>query len=177
MRILFIAFIILAPGCYAQIPETREQFVNAVRHVIVNNPDAGYYLLHDCRPLSLHGSDVVPGRALNSGKFLPDSVIYQLNTYAASDTSAATWNCGALVHVRCISRDSIRFIIDPANGLRGQDHTVYTFSRPVFDNKREYAMIRMSYICGNLCGKGCLYIFKKENGIWRYLAESDCWIS
>jgi hypothetical protein len=55
--------------------------------------------------------------------------------------------------------------------------SVYHFSRPVFDNKKEYAMISMSYECGMLCGFGCKYFFKLIDAKWTLITTMQCWIS
>ena len=43
--------------------------------------------------------------------------------------------------------------------------------------KDEYAIISMWEICGNTCGHGCIYLFKKVYGVWQLVSRTNCMLS
>ena len=58
-----------------------------------------------------------------------------------------------------------------------QEKVIYRFSRPIYDSKNEYALMSMWVSCGSLCGHGCIYLFKKIDGVWQSVTMTNCKLS
>jgi len=54
---------------------------------------------------------------------------------------------------------------------------VVTFSRVGFGPKGDTALVRMAFVCGDLCGAGGLYLLAKEEGSWRVQEHLAAWMS
>ncbi len=55
---------------------------------------------------------------------------------------------------------------------------ISTISLPLFNLKKNLAIVQFDYTCGMLCGEGGTYIFKlNKNGKWEYYQTIEEWIS
>nr|WP_322622965.1 hypothetical protein [uncultured Flavobacterium sp.] len=61
--------------------------------------------------------------------------------------------------------------------IRKQFGSFCSISLPLFSEDREMVVIRLSYSCGSLCGYGGIYVFKKEDDIWKPFTAIDQWMS
>jgi hypothetical protein len=140
------------------------------------------------------------------GKYISKSILQQIINKAHIDTLSENWNCAELSKSKCVDKDTVGLITNTTITFRvdskwnartkekekerqiqeqkkawakkpQQEKRVYYFSKPIFDNNNEYAIVSVGYVCGNLCGHGCTLLFKKINGKWTKLAETSCWIS
>lgn len=51
----------------------------------------------------------------------------------------------------------------------------YHIEFPVFNKDRQYAIIKVAYHCGNLCGTGCWRLYKKTDKGWQKISSDNCW--
>lgn len=57
-------------------------------------------------------------------------------------------------------------------------HCIETISLPLFNLKKDMAIVQISYNCGILCGEGGTYIFKlNRSGEWELYLKFEEWIS
>jgi len=88
---------------------------------------------------------------------------------------------------KCVNRhliDSITFwspLLIKDSGKSEQyipwkQRVVYYFSRPIFSNNGDFAVISGGNSCGGGCGEGCIYLFKKINKKWIEIGKASCYI-
>ena len=96
----------------------------------------------------------------NMHKYIPKNIKEDLLKKLTSDTLREKWNCNALIRTRCISDSSFAPVGLP----------YYIFSKPIFDDKKEYAIMQVNrgYTKSPIGGYGVL-IFNKKNGKWKFL--------
>src|SRR5260221_5922761 len=60
---------------------------------------------------------------------------------------------------------------------KGETGTIWGFSRPLFTKDRQSFIIQFGNYCGDLCGYGCTYVYKKEKNKWHVWRKVYCWVS
>lgn len=168
---LLIALCFLTTNCIAQTTEPKEQFINSVYLTFVDSSFTQYYLTDNCSKLILSSAKI----KVDFAHFCPDSIFQQIYLKSEVDTLTETWQCNNLTKSKCISSDLVYTFVQDKTLL--QEKKVYTFSKPIFSDNCEYAVIEMSYFCGPKCAYGCTVLFKKVNGRWTKLTETNCWVS
>lgn len=161
----------MTTNCIAQTPELKEQFINSVYQTFVDSSFTQYYLTDDCSRLWLSSPKIKDDFA----PFCPDSIFQKIFLKSETDTLTETWQCHNLKNSKCISLDLKYSFV--RNKTLPQEKKVYTFSKPIFSDNYEYAVIEMSYFCGPKCAYGCTFLFKKINSRWQKVAETNCWAS
>ena len=53
----------------------------------------------------------------------------------------------------------------------------YHLEYPVFSKDRKYAIVKVQYNCGNLCGGGCWILYQKMDHGWKKIMTGNCGIS
>lgn len=61
--------------------------------------------------------------------------------------------------------------------LPPEEKVAYYFSRPIFDNKKEFGIIHMVEVEGPTKGYSCIYLYKHVNNHWEKIAEIHCMLS
>jgi len=189
---------ILSLNCFGQ---EKELFLNSVYKVFVDTSFTKYYLYSHSNRLQIYNKRDL---TKDLSEFISIETINELLSKAETDTSKLTWDCKSLDMANC-SLTSDGILLDYyLVTLKGnwsekkqkretgrqlkiqeekhekkprQERVIYSFSRPIYDSKSEYALISMWMICGNTCGHGCIYLFKKANGIWQLVTETNCYLS
>ncbi|MDR3711837.1 MAG: hypothetical protein P4L51_03410 [Puia sp.] len=177
--------------------ESREAFVNQVFRTIVDSSFSTYLLVDNAYPCSFirFEYDEWVKYALHE-----DVPIYVLNELAAksfADRDTCTWRCDGLVHAICIGEEQVDSVLDPAvNGgnagnagvgantggrksrvkILPERKTVFYFSRPLFTDDGNYAILDMDFRCDNrLCGIGSTCLFRKTDKGWRLAGRKQNW--
>ncbi len=201
MKYRFLILIILSSlNCFGQI---KEQFLKSISNVIVDSTFSKYYLFADCYQLlfSNHKKNLI---VKDFSEHISIELIDELIGKANKDTVNLTWDCNMLNKANCVITSEGIFLTNYFVGTNGkwsekkqnrkidrqikkqkekhdkkplQEKVIYNFSRPIFDNKNETAIIEMRSVCGNTCGFGCIYLFKKKNGIWECITKTYCMLS
>jgi hypothetical protein len=199
-RFIIILTLFFSTGSFGQ-QFDKETFVNEVFKVVIDTTFPYYKLSKQAQCLYKNA----PQDLTALRKILPDTIIIQVLKNGSLDTTEQFWDCDKLIRSRCTEYDSMGFqtnadllkVLSLVTIKRNEtkkekklpqhagqavqkpiyDQRLYSFSRPIFDNKKEYAVISMSYVCGMMCGHGCTYIFKKAYNIWTLIARVGCWIS
>ncbi|HEX8548506.1 MAG TPA: hypothetical protein VF691_16205 [Cytophagaceae bacterium] len=201
----YLCTFLLTFSCIAQTKETKEDFINAIHKTFVDSSFNNYLLFEESSAIPLDRNGIARLHKELS-QYIPDSTLQHLIDKAFSDTLAQKWDCTLINSARCISSDSTHHLLSGVFGVKinpkwskrrnrresakqlkiqreefygrtAQERQVYYFSRPIFDNTNEYAIISMSYVCGNLCAYGCTFLFQKIKGEWRKVAKARCWES
>lgn len=53
----------------------------------------------------------------------------------------------------------------------------YAFSKPIFNEKYDNAIVGLGIICERLCGGGLTPVYKLVNGKWKAEREISSWVS
>ncbi|MFC5683952.1 hypothetical protein ACYE2N_02325 [Flavobacterium sp. MAHUQ-51] len=61
--------------------------------------------------------------------------------------------------------------------LRVEPYSIVSFSKIIFDESKNTAVLIGSYSCGGKCGLGYLIILHKKDGKWKIKQIEDLWIS
>ena len=170
--LLYILLLLFSTNCFGQ-TETKEDFVNEVYIVKVSDTVKSY-------PLSKEASRLfwlnIEALRKETREVIDSSSLEQMIYKALKDTLDEEWNFQQLRTAKyedwrpaLIKKSKRNFVL--------LERTYYYFSKPIFNDLHTLAMITLSYHCGHLCGDGCVYVFKKINGHWIKIAETNCWIS
>lgn len=162
-KLLLLLSIFLNIQGFTQTIKTKENFINSINNTFVDSSEMPYYLWNECTWLDRKMDFKYEDIHLHISK----TDLNKLIKKAAVDTLEKKWNCINLINAKCINRDSAKII--------EMKKKVYYFSRPIFDDNYNYAIITMSYYCGHLCGYNCTFLLKKTNKIWSKIAETGCW--
>lgn len=74
--------------------------------------------------------------------------------------------------------NSIKELKEYGEKLIEKYHRICTIQLPLFNLKKDLAIVQFSYYCGGLCGEGGTYIFKlNKKGKWEYYQTIEEWIS
>jgi hypothetical protein len=190
---------IISLNCFGQ---TKENFLNSVFKVFVDTSFTKYHLFSDANGLSIGKYDKLV-LIKDLSEFISIETINELISKSGTDTLKLTWDCKSLDLANCVEnskgilfdnfvvqtkrrskrkqeKEMDKQIVQQNDGFQNkprQERIMYSFSRPIFDNKNEYAIISMWESCGNTCGQGCIYLFKKNNGVWQSVTTTNCKLS
>jgi hypothetical protein len=197
MRLLYLFLAGLWFVDFNNTKPTKEQFIAEVYHVIIDTSKAEFYLDNDCASIYLD-SEVISNIKRDFNRIIPEKALVKILHNAAADTIAQEWIKNFSFKVKypdSISEEVNRLLVIKNKEAWNEQVIIdrtkkkvladdiyeweprYYFSRPIFDESRRYAIIRMSEHCGDLCGGGCIYLFHKEKGKWTKIAQTRCWVS
>jgi hypothetical protein len=195
---IILWFLLVLTSSHAQTLD-KESFVNQIYKTLVDTSFPYYQLSNDAFKLTKNDIDL-------STHLFPDLNLNEIIKNYSVDTLQQFWDTKRLTKAKEVDKDSIGILTgttlriyslnswskrrkrkEEQKQIRQQneqrekmplyDKRVYFFSRPVFDNKKEYAIISMSYGCGLTCGHGCTYIFRRINEQWTLVFTPSCWSS
>jgi len=184
--------------------ETNEHFVTVVSRGFVDSSFQYYYLNPIAVGLFSPTTNERPDEQISNLKVLlknnyltyrvPDFVIKEIINNGIADSIAGSWNIplipgAALYHPpkQKRSEQHKRTIFKKTTLIPDAENTVFTFSKPVYDDNKDYAVIRMSrysHIGTNadaLAGMDaenelqCFYCFKRVGDNWVNIGEKTCW--
>lgn len=181
--------------------ETKEDFLNKIFSTVYSKPK--YCLFY--RTVSVKSIDTFELHTMKEElkEKLQPNLLSELYTNAKIGSVDTLWDFSKLFNAKTFNNDSANLfslfesVTIVKNGwseskiLRQEKKQskrrdkkiaeigggLYYFSCPVFDNLRQYAIISMSYYCGNTCGSHCFYLFQKINGKWEKITSTNCWVS
>lgn len=84
------------------------------------------------------------------------------------DSNHLKWNSEKLIKATVINSEQIESM--DINGY-------YAISTPIFTNDLQFAVVRLGYYCGNLCGEGCVILYQKKGSRWEPVDRTFCWES
>lgn len=185
IQLVIIGFVLTVPlFSFSQTP--IENFVNEASKTFVDTSEE-YFLLYDEASVIVidrTNQKVIKGLCQS----ISEEVLEQLLRNATSDTSLLLWKENSILGSRLISskpelpKPTIQFQYSDTTqnvGVKKPDYELkrrYEFSRPIFDNNNQYALISMKYFCGTECGSGCIYLFEID-GPWKQIGKVSCWES
>lgn len=201
-RLLFAGSGVCVQSPPSTIP-SDEAFINQVFHTVVDSSFDRYYLDENARPCSFVKYDYDEWIKYDLQETVP---IYTLNELAKNsyfDRKSCTWQQDQLLHASCIGRQKIDSILNPAGDPRSDtsrlsrkqkkliarkwaawgrlpvsDRTVFYFSRPVFTDDGQYAILDMDYRCDNRqCGEGSVCLFRRAGAGWKLIGKRVRWSS
>lgn len=168
--LIYISLLLFSLSCCKK-PDTKEGFLNQVRRDVLRVPSQKYFLLSNAHKIFLSNRDFEFLRN-DFKKFIDSGTLNELITNATNDTLMQEWNIQLLKNAKFINLTK-----KLKNQIPHDMVPYYNFSRPIFDKSGKYALMSMSYYCGELCGYGCTYLFKYREGRWGKIAETNCFVN
>jgi hypothetical protein len=177
--------------------QSEEAFINQVFRTVVDSSFDHYNLYLQAAPCSFIKYDYDEWLTYALRETVPIYTLNELAKQAHDERNPRLWRQDSLTQARCIDRQQADSILDPARALRAdtlmrknkrrravarawaawsripeQDRIVFYFSRPVFTDDRQYALLDMDYRCDNrLCGQGAICLFRREGGGWKLIGK------
>lgn len=148
--------------------ETKEEFVNKI---------------FSQTPYSTWGKVYFSDNASGWGRFdYIDSTIINipavLDSIPQSSFSEIVANCGNSFSEKWKSMPGMKIVNVNSRRFRKQRHRSLMYKRSwvfisniVFDNSRDYAMVRMGKVCGITCGESDVYFFKRVDKEWQLVLK------
>ncbi len=203
--IFLISMLVLRGEINAQNKTTKEDFINSIKIPLVDSSYPFYYMSNISKSIKIEPYDFKHDKFAIERNII-DSVLDELRYNSINDTLNDFWICNIIRHSKCLDKDSARKVVNfqyyvtlkrkwnekkknrkIGRQVRKQklaydkqpEYTkrVYYFSKPVFTDDGTFAVIKISYNCGSLCGYGCTYLFQKVNEDWKLIAQTNCWVS
>lgn len=173
-------------------PGSDESFINQVYRFIVDSSFHKYYLFEEAAPCSFLKYDYDEWLRYALRKTVPIYTLNELSQHAYEDRRSHPWRQDSLLQARCINRREADSILDPFPDLRSdtsmparkekriwarrwriwsrkpaEDRTVFYFSRPVYTDDGQYALLDMDFRCDDRqCGQGTICLFRREGSGW-----------
>ena len=201
-KLLYLLPLLFALHCTGQ---TKEQFLNAVTPLFVDSAQHYFYIDENAYTIDWKWESMdLKAMRKELSPLINDSTITQLYYTSLTDTIPKTWDCISVTHARCVNPDTLRYLaffiydINPRWSKKKQkkeerkqceaqerayaakpkeEMNMYAFSRPAFDNTKQFAIMRITFqekiIGGN--GSSQIYLFKRINGKWTKLTLFACW--
>lgn len=92
-------------------------------------------------------------------------------------TANDTFQQGYLKNITLLSDKQLSSIQEKNRQTSYNRTFYYHVSIPVFDKKKNYAVVDFAKGVASLEMQGCYYLFKRTNGNWKLIARFNCWIS
>jgi hypothetical protein len=196
-QIAIVILVLLSLSCLAQ---TKEDFLNSVYKAKVDSSFTKYYLYSNCHPILLNKYDSI-NVVKDLSAFAPIKIISELIAKSKIDNGSLAWDCEKLEKANCIKstsdilpdgyfitsnpkwnaskkrKEEEKQIAKQKGAFKQrskQEKIIYSFSRPIFDEKIEYALIEMWSYCGNTCAQGCIVLFMRKANHWQKVANTSC---
>jgi hypothetical protein len=121
------------------------------------------------------------------GWLFQDSTIFttseqQIIRTEIENPKVTQWTNSLVDSVNFISKDTITAIFKDRK--RSWDYFYYhygdrfhSFSAPIFLRNNTLCLFYADYSCGGLCGSGIIMLYRKENGVWKYVRKFCEWES
>ncbi|MBS1599656.1 MAG: hypothetical protein JST75_15630 [Bacteroidetes bacterium] len=180
-------------------PDCKEAFVNKIIRQVVDSSISKYYLLKDADPCLFKKFDYSELLKYSLDKVIPISALNELAKNCTEDNCAETWVQEKLDSAICIDQVEANAILNPKintelltkkekkkalkqleKDLRQKtvyEKSYFIFSKPVFTDDHDYAVMNVVFECGNLCATAWTYLFKKHDDSWEIAGKIFGWQS
>ena len=157
-----------------------EAFINQVFHTVVDSSFSHYYLDEQAHSCSFVKYDYDEWLKYDLQEDVPIYTLNELAKNAYFDRKTCTWQQDQLVNAICIGQKKIDSLLSPlvAHPRSGSipSNLVFYFSRPVFTDDGQYAILDMAYRCDNrLCGEGSTCLFRHTSSGWKLIGRRVRW--
>jgi hypothetical protein len=178
---------------------SRESFVNSIAQTIVDSSFSGYYLFAMADPCSFIRFDYEEWTKYALKEDVPIYTLNELAEKAYHDRKPAYWEQQALNGAICISKAKADSMLNPLTGVDSsgskhrrqvqarrlrkkwdhiplQQRIVFYFSRPLFTDDGQFAIIDLGYRCDSrLCGIGTTCLFRRTTAGWKLIGRKVNW--
>lgn len=204
-KLFSFLLICYAPVCFSQ-PDSlsKETFINQIENKLIDSSFSPgnfskYYLLTSATPCSFKKFNYEELLKYSLDKVIPIYALNELAKNSVSDTSKAIWSQQNLPNAICLSRetaDSIAYAqrnIHPTGKKEKKqalsqlekdleekkifDKSYFVFSKPVFTDDYQYAVMDVSFRCGSKCDCGWTYLFERVGQDWEIAGKILVWES
>jgi hypothetical protein len=178
---------------------SKEEFINAIFHTVVDSSFPKYYLSGQAYPCSFVKYDYDEWMQYALLETVPIELLNGLAKNSYYDRKPACWEQEKLTGARCISEEKADTLLNPAMGftkgplsrqnkkalnrrwelwfrLAPEERTVFHFSRPEFTNDGLYAILDMDERCdARQCGIGATCLFRNTGAGWKLVGKKINW--
>jgi hypothetical protein len=178
---------------------SRESFVNAIVHTITDSSFSSYCLFEMADPCSFVKFDYEEWAKYALKEDVPIYTLNELAEKSYHDRKPAYWVQQALNGAICVSKTRADSMLNPLTGLDTslskhsrqvqarrllkkwsrlplQQRIVFYFSRPLFTDDGQFAIIDLGYRCDSrLCGIGTTCLFRRTVAGWKLIGRKVNW--
>ena len=171
---------------------SKEVFVNEISHIVVDSSFSCFYLWQTARPCRFKKFDYEQLIKYALKEMVPLPVLNELAMHVLEDSLEVRWQQPELSRARCIGEEQIRDILNPGWKARyiynpdrkqkkraikkamadweekpPEEKMVFFFSKPVFTNDMQYAVIDLDLRCDtHECGRLSTCFFRRSQDHW-----------
>lgn len=181
----------------------KEAFIGAIFGTVVDSSFSSWYLCEKAYPCSFVKYDYDEWIKYALQETVPIYILNELAQKSYYDRKPENWRPDDLAGTgaRCISEEKATALLDPAGGLPSdttltnarrqrirhriwqhwsalpaQDRTVFYFSRPLFTDDGQYAILDLDYRCdARQCGAGAVCLFRHTAAGWKLIGKRVRW--
>jgi hypothetical protein len=201
--ILFIFLSIFDLRSFSQ-EETSVDFINQVYLTIVDSSFTNYYLSDSFTIISNLEDELLESRP--DKRHIMDYKTLQEFILKSHQQIPGKWDCGKIKKSICVNDDTIpvitgtraQYVLNDEwseekkefererqleeqrkiwRSKPEQEKYVYFFSKPIFSEHHNIAIVSLARYCGMRCALSCIYTFKKVKGKWIRIDELFCLVS
>jgi len=204
-KLFSFLLICYAPACFSQSDSlSKETFVNEIESKLIDSSFSPgnfskYYLLTSANPCSFKKFNYEELLKYSLIKVVPIYALNELAKNSVSDTSKEIWFQQNLSNAICLTKikaDSIAYaqrnIYITGKKEKKQalsqlekdldekkifDKSYFVFSKPVFTDDYQYAVMDVSFRCGSECDCGWTYLFERARQNWEIAGKILIWES
>jgi hypothetical protein len=183
----------------------KEVFVNQVFDMVVDSNFSAYYLSEQAYPCSFVKFDYDEWVKYGLHENVSIDVLNELAKKSYYDREPRRWQPDSLLKAFCVDEGKVDSILNPVPAsvrepgggagsvkkkqyreaerkwaawgrLPAQERTVYYFSRPLFTDVGDYAIMDMGYRCDlRQCGMGATCLFRRDITGWKMIGRMLRW--
>ena len=182
--LLFLWLFVCNAGQAQSRPVSNEEFVSDVSRLVVDSSFSHYYLSVNAAPCSFKKFDYDEWYKYALKEDVPIYILNELAKKSYLDAAPRNWQPEKLLNAFCIDDEKANAILaGPAKrqvkntgGIFNEDKVVFYFSRPVFTDDYQYAIVDMSFRCDSRqCGMGATFLFRQIDGKWKMAGRKLAW--
>jgi len=91
----------------------------------------------------------------------------------------STWHKGDFEGYKLFDNAAIKEVYRVSRDRKARQKVKYNYyfwlSIPLFNQRKDIAIVFRSYVCGFLCASECLYLYRFYDGKWNKITEWDCY--
>jgi len=165
--VYLLPFFCYLPG-FGQV-ETKEQFVNEILNQTSYYSKQTIFLSDTAR--GWEAFDMIDSASMMFPPLIdsiPGAVLSQIIANCSTSVSER-WR--GMPHIKVVKTNSRKFKKMVHGSFMYKRASLFV-SNVVFDNSRNFAMIRIGSVCGQYCGASDIHFFKKVDGKWKLLLKT-----
>ncbi len=200
-KVFFTLLIFYYQPAFPQARElSKEEFVNEIFSQVTDSSFSKYYLLNQAEPCSFKKFDYEQLLQYSLKKMVSIDVLNELAKNASAVFNESSWSQEKMDKAVCIDAKMTESVLDPTGDLKHnssltkrekrkaiklaekewqkkplEEKLVFCFSKPVFTDDYQYAVIDMISMNGPISSAGSTYFFKRAGSKWELIGKVFGW--